>query len=58
MQLNNERMRHTGEGAEFLDSDSDSHFLEVEEGGKGRSLHRDLSTAQEREEYGNVRHSG
>jgi len=54
MQLTNERMRHTGEGAEFLEIDGDAQYLVGEEGGKGRSLHRDLSTAKEREEYGNL----
>jgi len=54
MQLTNERMRHTGEGAEFLELDGDAQYLLGEEGGKGRSLHRDLSTAKEREEYGNL----
>jgi len=54
MQLSNERMRHTGEGAEFLEIDGDAQYLVGEEGGKGRSLHRDLSTAKEREEYGNL----
>jgi len=54
MQLTNERMRHTGEGAEFLELDGDAQYLVGEEGGKGRSLHRDLSTAKEREEYGNL----
>ena len=51
MQLSNERMRHTAEGAEFLEKGE----CDGEEGGRGRPLHRDLSTALEREEYGKVR---
>jgi len=50
MQLSNERMRHTAEGEEFLEN-GDGQNMEGEEGGRGRSLHRDLATAQEREEY-------
>ena len=60
MQLSNERMRHTAEGEDVLDSDSpprdgDAWYREGEEGGKGRPMQRDLSTAQEREFYGKVR---
>ena len=60
MQLSAERMRHTAEGEEFLESDTqlrerDSQYLDTENGGKGRPIHRDLTTAQEREYYGKVR---
>ena len=57
MQLTNESMRHTAEGAEFMENgggDSDGLYMDGEEGGRGRPPHRDLSTAQEREEYGKV----
>ena len=33
----------------------DGQFMDGEEGRRGRPLHRDLYTAQEREEYGKVR---
>ena len=60
MQLSAERMRHTAEGEEFLESNTqlrerDSQYLDTESEGKGRPIHRDLSTAQEREYYGKVR---
>jgi len=59
MQLSAERMRHTAEGEEFLESDTqlrerDSEYLDTENGGKGRPIHRDLTTAQEREYYGKL----
>ena len=55
MQLSNERMRHTAEGAEVIDSGGDTLYGEGEEGGMARQIHRDLATAKEREEYALVR---
>jgi hypothetical protein len=58
MQLSNERMRHTAEGAEFMEnggSEGEGQNMDGEEEGRGRPPHRGLSTAQEREEYGKVR---
>ena len=56
MQLSEERMRHTGEGGELLDTLTQSREGDTQyrEGEKGRDIHRDLSTAQEREHYGKV----
>ena len=45
------------DGEEFMEfgtqlREGDAHYMES--GGKGRPIHRDLSTAQEREFYGKV----
>ena len=53
MQLSNERMRHTAEGEEYLEAEAP--YMEAVNEGKGRPIHRDLSTAKEREYYGKVR---
>jgi len=61
MQLSVERMKHTGEGEELIESDTklregDSQYLDTNRGneGKGRPLHRDLAIDQEREEFGKL----
>jgi len=56
MQLSNEKLRHTAGGEEYVEADDELRdanepHMEGENGGKGRPMHRDLSTAQEREEY-------
>jgi len=57
LQLSAERMRNIVDGEEFMESgtqlrEGDAHYMES--GGKGRPIHRDLSTAQEREFYGKL----
>jgi len=59
MQLSEERTRNTVDGEEFMESgtnlrEGDVQYLESGNGGKGRPIHRDLSTAQERELYGKL----
>ena len=54
MQLSNERMRHTGAGTGEGDYSESQQQELVEDIGRVRSMNRDLSTAQEREEYGKV----
>lgn len=54
MQLSNERMRHTGAGTGEGDYSESQQQELVEDIGRVRSMNRDLSTAQEREEYGKL----
>ena len=59
MQLSNERMRQSAEGAEFIESGRHALYGEGAERGIGRQIHRDLFTAKERAEYeqvGSVKH--
>ena len=45
-------MRHRS--GEQEERGEDGLYVDMESESKGRSIHRDLSTAQEREEYGKV----